>query len=283
MQLQLSVPGIADLNKFDTIGVTTENFSGNKVAANVKLNIYPLTVPTEIVRNRYWERPDQFVMPKDDYKRLFPYDEYADESDYHSWEKKQAFFSGSVKTADSSFIKIAKGILKQGWYAIEAVSKDKDGNEVKDVAYTALYDEQSASLPSPQIEWNAAIKTEGQPGEKAKLLLGTSDKDVYVIQQLQKNRDDKREDQYAYFKLSNQKQTIETEITEQSRKGLGLYYAFVKHNRVYSGGINVYVPYTDKDLDVVYKTYRNKTEPGSKEQWTVEVKGNKGEKQQLNC
>ena len=63
-----------------------------------------------------------------------------------------------------------------------------------------LYDEQFP--PSPQIEWNAIYKTEGQPGEKTKLLPpGTSDKDVYVIQQLQKNQDDKQEDHHAYFKL----------------------------------------------------------------------------------
>ena len=40
------------------------------------------------------------------------------------------------------------------------------------------------SLASDRVE--CSYKTEGQPGEKAKLLLGTSDKDVYVIQQLQK-------------------------------------------------------------------------------------------------
>jgi hypothetical protein len=39
-----------------------------------------------------------------------------------------------------------------------------------------LYYEKTASLPSPQTDWNVAIKDIGQPGEKAKLLVGTSEK-----------------------------------------------------------------------------------------------------------
>lgn len=278
LQLNLAVPSIAELSKFDSVGITTQNFSGAKVPAEVKLNIYPLKIPAKIYRSRYWERADQFVINKADYEKLFPYDEYEDESDYHSWAKGESVFSDSLNTGNAGFVKINKSALKQGWYAIEAIAKDKDGNEVKDIEYVQLYEEQSTSLPSLQTDWSLPLKDNGQPGEKAKLLLGTNEKDVYLIQQLKKNADKDANSAYSYFKLSSQKKTIEVDMSEESRKGLGIYYAFVKHNRVYTNGMNVSVPYLDKDLDIVYKTFRNKTEPGSKEEWTVEVKGSKGEK-----
>lgn len=278
LKLNLSVPSAAEIKSFDSVKVSTQNLSGAKVAAKVNLNVYPLKMPAKVYRSRYWQRPDQFVMDKADYEKLFPYDEYENESDYHEWQKGESVFSDSLNTADAAFIKINGSSLKQGWYAVQATTKDKDGNEVKDEQYVQLYDEQSTSLPSMQTEWSIPVKDVGQPGEKAKLLLGTNEKDVFVIQQLKKNANDDAGSTYNYLKLSNQKKAIDVDITEESRKGLGLYYAFVKRNRVYTNGMNISVPFLDKNLDIIYNSFRNKTEPGSKEQWTVEVKGDKGEK-----
>jgi hypothetical protein len=118
--------------------------------------------------------------------------------------------------------------LKQGWYAVEAITKDKDGNEVKDIEYVQLYDEQSASPPSPQTNWRVAVKDNGQPGEKAKLVLGTSEKDVHVIQQLQQNGEEGAINQYSYFQLNDEKKSIETDITEESRERFGCLLCFCK-------------------------------------------------------
>ena len=46
------------------------------------------------------------------------------------------------------------GKFSQGWYVAEATSKDKYGQDVKDVKYFQLYDMKAASLPAPAYTWN---------------------------------------------------------------------------------------------------------------------------------
>ena len=40
----------------------------------------------------------------------------------------------------------------------------------------------------------------------------------------------------------------------------------------------IYVPWSNKELNISFDTYRDKTLPGSEEKWKVKITGNKGEK-----
>ena len=59
---------------------------------------------------------------------------------------------------------------------------------------------------------------------------------------------------------------------------MALSYAFVQHNRVYSGSENYIIPWSNKELNISYETFRDKLLPGSEEKWKVKISGNKGEK-----
>ena len=59
---------------------------------------------------------------------------------------------------------------------------------------------------------------------------------------------------------------------------MAMSYAFVKHNRVYSGNENFDIPWSNKELNITYETFRDKLLPGANEKWTVKISGNKGEK-----
>ena len=55
--------------------------NGEFEPANVKVTITKLKEEKRLIRERYWERPDQFVMSKEEYISNFPYDEYDNETD----------------------------------------------------------------------------------------------------------------------------------------------------------------------------------------------------------
>ncbi|WP_153796039.1 alpha-2-macroglobulin family protein [Foetidibacter luteolus] len=272
--LQLNVPKVADAATFKNIFVTAQNTAGQDIPTDVKISISPLTTPTTFYRKRYWQQPDVFVMTEAEYHLNFPYDEYKAESDYQSWPKSDAVIAGNIHTDTSSKFGIPNP-LQQGWYVVEATAKDKDGNEVKDVKYVQLYDMASEALPSPQANFQQVVNNNPLPGEQARLLTGTSLKDVFVIQQTLRKE---AKPQYNYYSLNNGKKQLDFTATEKDRGGFAVYYAFVKHNRYYSNGMNVYVPFDNKELQVSYTTYRDKTEPGSNEKWSVQVSGNKGGK-----
>lgn len=275
--LQLNVPGVADVASFKNISVATKNSANEDVPANVHINVIPLQPSTDAYRKRYWEQSDVFVMTEKEYHEYFPYDEYAGESDYHNWPKQQAIITDTFSTATTTNYKLPTTNLKQGWYLIEASTIDKDGNEVKDIKYVQLYDANARALPSPQNNFQQVVDNTAAPGEQAKIITGTSLNDVFVIQQTSRPKS-KSGQVYDFFTLTESKKEININVTEEDRGGLSVYYAFVKHNRFYTNGMSVDVPYDNKDLQVSYTSFRDKTEPGSKEQWSIKVSGNKAQK-----
>ena len=76
--------------------------AGEYEPAKVNVTITRLKEEKRLIRSRYWERPDQFVMSKDEYIQNFPNDEYDDESDYRSWEKGEKVFEKADSTKENS-------------------------------------------------------------------------------------------------------------------------------------------------------------------------------------
>ncbi|QEC69671.1 alpha-2-macroglobulin [Panacibacter ginsenosidivorans] len=279
LQLSVAVPATAELNEFKEIAISAKNLSGQNVPTDVNISIAPLQSPAKIYRERLWDQPDQFSLSKNEFEKAFPYDLYENESDHRNWQKKEVLVSETLNTEVNSKFKIQNLKLGEGWYVIEATAKDKEGNAVKDVQYIQLYNKDSSVLASKETAWSNIVAASVQPGEQAKLLIGSSYENVNLIL----NTDYKSTPQsdtsyYAFYKLNNQKQLYSYSVKEADRNGLGIWYAFVKNNRFYTGGTSIEIPYINKDLQIDYNTYRNKTEPGSEEKWTVTVKGDDKEK-----
>src|SRR6202008_3882684 len=57
------------------------------------------------------------------------------------------------------------------------------------------------------------------------------------------------------------------------------YIAFVKYNRFFNHSSVITVPYTNKELDITFETFRNKLLPGQQEEWKMIIKNKKGEKE----
>ncbi len=278
LAVKLNVPAVVEKTDLTKIPVSVENLSGKPVDANVHINIYPLQPPGRAARKRYWDRPDMFVMSKTEFVRNFPYDEYENESDPHTWQKDKAIINDTFNTSNNAAYSLKHAALAQGWYVVEAVTSDKDGHDVKDMAYVEVYDAAASTAPAFDDNFSTVPKTVLHPGDKATLIIGSGFNDVYVLEQMDKmggkNEMPGNPQGFHFYGFSNSIRQIEEPVTENDRGGFGMYYVFVKHNRFYTGGSTFIVPYDNKELNVKYTTYRNKTEPGSKEKWTVQVTGN---------
>jgi len=277
--IKADVPSIAESKDFNKIPVSVKNLSGEEVDAKVHITVYPLQSPGRTIRERYWDRPDMFVMSREIFVQNFPYDEYDNERDKSTWQKGPAVINGAFNTIGGSSFTFTKA-LSQGWYETVVATTDKDGHETKDIEYTEMYDALSPGMPANNDNFVTAVKTRLHPGDKASLVIGSGFSDVYILRQTDKpslKMTAGNLQSFRSFMLDNNKQQIEEPVTEDDRGGFGIYYAFVKHNRFYSGGETFTVPWDDKDLRVQYITYRNKTEPGSKEEWSIKIKGANGD------
>ncbi|MGZ3900717.1 MAG: alpha-2-macroglobulin family protein, partial [Bacteroidia bacterium] len=67
-------------------------------------------------------------------------------------------------------------------------------------------------------------------------------------------------------------------VDEAYRGNFAFHLTFVKNNRFYSQSSVITVPYTNKELDIQFETFRNKLLPGQQEEWKLVIKDKKGDK-----
>jgi len=271
--LSLKTPDWADADQLKDIAVSTTNLSDEKIAAIVQLKITPLQHPNRLIKKRLWERPDLFVFSRKDFLSLFPNDEYEDESNPSTWSRGSILQQTDIDTKDTDKL-ILSNPLPPGHYEIEATSKDKNGAIVKAISYIKVFNYATQQLPSPEYDFTFMKKGTVEPGDTALFIHGASVNEIFVIRKIE------RFNKQSVLNYQTRKKgftNISFSPTEADRGGMMITEAYVIHNRMYTQTYNVDVPWSTKQLNIEYSSYRNKTEPGSKENWTIKVKGLKGD------
>lgn len=281
LKLNITIPQALPADSLKNISIRTENMNGEFEPANVTVTITKLKEEKRLIRQRFWARPDQFVMSKEEYVRNFPYDEYDNESQKENWNKGERTLERTDSARENSKFEFRNSNFAPGFYVIEISTKDKNGEPVKDVRYIELYDEKSNQLNHPEYLW-AKNPNPIEPGEKTSSVIGTSADNLFVIQLIDKQSGVRSPESgaasYSFMKLNNEKKSFEFGATEADRGGYGVSYVFVKNNRFYQSNQTILVPWTNKDLKIEYATYRDKTLPGSEEKWKIKLTGYKNEK-----
>lgn len=277
--LQVKLDERMPLDSLKNISIRTENMAGIFQPATVQVTVSRLVAEQRLIRARYWEQPDQFVMSRDEFIKLFPNDEYAGERDFKNWPKGDVVFSEQKTTDSSAQFALNRWQKAAGFYQIEISTKDKDGQEVKDIRYVELFDAKSNSLARPEYLWAKGPAGAIEPGEKTTVQIGSSASNIFLVQQVDKESErDKPANAFSFTSLSAQKKTFTFTATEEDRGGYGITYFFVKDNRFYQFSDAVPVPWSNKELTIEYGSFRDKTLPGSEEKWKVKISGYKGEK-----
>ncbi|MCU7548625.1 MG2 domain-containing protein [Chitinophagaceae bacterium LB-8] len=272
------------VDSLKNIFIRTENMVGEYQPSIVKVSLIQLIPENRLIRNRYWQQPDQFVMSKEVFIQYFPNDEYNDESNYRNWtEGKQVF-----EKTDSSKINgqwtIGNQQLSAGFYKVEISTKDKEGTEVKDIRFIELFDPKSNRLSKPDYLWTKGSGGSIEPGEKTVVQIGTTVQNVFLIGQIDKNTNEETGNvqpaagNFSFYSLNNEKKSFEFAAKEEDRGGYGVTFFFVRDNRLYQFNDVINVPWSNKELKIEYATYRDKTLPGSEEKWKVKITGSKGDK-----
>lgn len=145
LKLNIEAPAKANTDSLKQIKVSSANINDVFEKTEIVLSIHKLNAPTRKFRKRYWQQPDQFILTKEEYYKLFPYDQYAAENDITKWSRETTVFEKTVITAPDSAYKLSGIKFQAGWYAIEAITKDKYGEEVKEVRYVELTDPKTAA------------------------------------------------------------------------------------------------------------------------------------------
>ncbi len=277
--LGANVPAQIDKSRSDLAKaryqVVSNNLMGNFEPAQVKLTLYPLQAAPKAYRKRLWERPDRFVISKKSHDALFPEEEYADEGNFYQWQRKKAVWTEKVNTAtqkDFAWEKIVR--WESGLYLLEMEATDAYGQPVKENVYVTLYNSQDTQLPYPSKHWTVAQKTTAEPEEKAQILFGAS-LQVPVLYEIEH---DGKIISSQWVEMNREQRLFEIPIKEEYRGNIVAYFTYIQGNELIQKVQLIQVPYTDKELDIRFATFRDKLQPGAQDEWTLTIKDKKGAK-----
>jgi len=275
LQLNISNDAIMDQKVIKPIHIHTSNLNGVAEAAKGTFAIYKLTQPERVFRARLWGQPDRHALSKEDYYKTFPNDLYADELNKFKWEKVKQFdkpFDTGTKTEYDLSADLKS--LKPGVYFIEANCKDKFGDNIKAFQYFTLYSSLSTEIPETTPAWYYTPKLSAEPGDKVSFVLASSYEKVNYIYEVE-HQNKIVLNQFQPTSLT----PISIDIKEEHRGNISYHASFIKNNRFYNFSSVINVPYSNKDLDIQFETFRNKLLPGQQEEWKIVIKDKKGDKQ----
>ncbi len=275
LQLGVSTEGIIETGSPKPIHISTTNLNGVDESTKGNFAIYKLKQPQKVFRNRLWQQPDRHSLSQEEYYKTFPNDLYADESNKYKWERESKVLEKSFDTGSKKDYDLSAELksFKPGVYVIEAICKDRFGEEIKAYQYITVFSKTTNEIPEMTAEWFYYPKTKAEPGEKVSFILASGYKDVHYFHELE--HDGKSS---ATKLMDASMQEHEIAIEEIHRGNLAFHTTFMKHNRFYTRSTIITVPYTNKELDIQFETFRNKLLPGQAEEWKLILKDKKGEK-----
>lgn len=284
LNVDVDIPAEVNKEKEQDYKVSTTNPAGEFEPASGNIKIFPLKVPNRIFRNRKWAEPTDFIITEEEYHKDFPNDPYKDEHEFQSWEKGVAVFEAAFNTEKEKGLDLKKlKNLSQGKYVMEITSKDKFGTEVKNMKYFTLFSPKENKPPFTTGFWFTQVgqQTSYEPGDQYSFLVGSSYDQVKVLYEIEEHTERNGRNTITsaqWLDINNEQKLITIPIEEKHRGNLIIHIAITRNNEVYHTSRVVTVPRTNKQLDIEFMTFRNKLQPGEKEQWKLKVKGKNGDK-----
>ncbi|MFI5204820.1 MAG: alpha-2-macroglobulin family protein, partial [Flavobacteriales bacterium] len=274
--ISMGLSDYTDRGETDWCSLHTRNLNGTDVDAQGTVTIYKLKTPKSVLQDRKLSEPDRHQLTADEFEKTFPFEVYKHENEIERFEKGDKVFSIDFDTKKRDSIEI-KGLNKwaPGAYVAEAISKDQWGNEIKETKTFTLFATDVTQLPYPMPFFMRELKNYCEPGDTARFLFGTGFENVRVLYEIAGKKGILKKE---WITISNKQQLFEIPILEEHRGNLSVHFNFIYNNRPYTYTSNITVPFTNKELDITFETFRNKLYPGEKEQWKVNIKGKKGEK-----
>lgn len=234
-------------------GISAMTLNQQPLNTSGTITIYTLKQPQEPVR------PSQPVSTS--------YQSY-----WEAWPEDQAIATSQFNTSEgSSQIEFALG---PGVYRAIAKAYDAYGEEAVAMLPIMVIDPSATRFTVPIPNLVKVRSTTLEVGDKLEAIWGTGYQEGHALIEIEHRG--KIVNKY-WTNPQNTQQKIEWTVGEAHRGGFSLHVTQVHDNRVYISNQNISVPWSNKELEVSFSTFRSKLDPGAEETWTIQIKGPKAE------
>lgn len=274
--LTTNLPDELNADKNKQFNLSAKNLSGKDVAVKGEVRIVQLKQPNRLYRPRKLPRPDKFIIKEDEFRKTYPLDVFDNEDDKKTWVETTVRVNKNFSMPADSVIKLED--IKNwspGDYSIVISSIDKSGDTIRYKKFFTLYAETKKKIPGNVMNWFSLPEEPAEPGSTVTACIGSAAREVHVLFELLK---DNEVVSRKWLNINNEMIKFPIPVLEDYRGNIGVSYTFVKNNRYYQGMKVLKVPFTNKELDISFETFRDKLQPGQQEEWRMKITGKMKEK-----
>lgn len=246
------------------------DLNGNAMRGDVKLMVERLELPV-LARQETPFLSDETVKPlsRDEFHKRFPMFAY-DKAEYEGDSVGREVFAATMQasaTADNRFI---LPDLPSGRYRLSLTAVDAQGDTVETKKELILMKDDSKKVYVKELFWYDISKNRAKPGDTVEIKFGTRFNGLTVTM-VAKSAD--RTILTRQLTLSDEIVSVAIPVTKDMVGGFRIeFFGMLNNELVFCGGF-VNVEPADKQLDVVFESFRDKLAPGETETWRLKING----------
>lgn len=273
IELHIGMEEAVDRATMGPVQMEVRNLNGERMGLPFEVRISKLRPPTGAPkRARPWERPDRPVIDPIAFADRFPHDAYADEDDPANWEDGDETFGFGQEAPDTLPVDLS---MMRNWpvgtYRVEMKAADPYGGTVKAAKIITLYDATGIDNGFGHTAFHVQpVRAQVEPGDKAVLLITSALPRAHVLMEVER---DGTIAVQRWFDLRNGQQRVELDVRESDRGGFTVHFLCVERGRVHRTNIPIHVPWSNKELQVEWTTFRDHLLPGAREEWRLRITG----------
>ncbi|WP_345258515.1 alpha-2-macroglobulin family protein, partial [Flaviaesturariibacter amylovorans] len=267
--LQTQLPTSLPADSLRALPVAVMNLNGILQPAVAQATITRLLPEQRLLRKRYWEQPDQFVLSRDSFLHYFPHDLYAGEQLRQDWPRGATLLNAHRDSVSDGLLQLPAQHWPEGAYEIVLTTQAPTGEEVRTVRYIELTRNDRGAVPQ------LLSLREEQQHKNGKLRVRLYSDSALVVF-LTRDGSGGDPENVQQVQLEPGVARIIT-VTPSARAPYWLHWTAVRHNRIHYQQHYIVPAKSNEYLNVSMATFRERSRPGSAEQWKLLVRGPGGE------
>lgn len=260
----------------NTLHIATTNLNGQPQASRFSCDIVQLEVPQRYLHPKPQATPPVILKEKQKMGNDFPYLDVNNANDKSTWKIKKEKYHGMLDSKGEINVSIPDfKNYEEGHYKIIIKTKDVYGEEVEAEKYFFVFKENGKKCVAYEALWVYADKNSAEVGEEVTVHIGSYLPKANIYFEVVSNN---LLIHSEWIHLEQGVTTYSIKVKEIYRGDVKFYATLCDQNIYYTKSYLVNIPFTNKMMDFEFITFRDKLQPGAKEEWKIKIKGKNGEK-----
>lgn len=263
------------LNGKNQFPVKITNLAGEAQKGTIHYHIEALQTP----ENYKYSCPEANYFLSDSVQMIqkLQYLDFQNETQKSNWKVLKTVKHGDFVTdGQNPFIIQDMKNLQEAYYKISLSTYDKDNNQIQEEYFVLIYDEKSKKCANYEAIWlTTSNKNTVEVGETIHFTLGSYLKNAMVLCEIISNE---VLVESKWVKLNQGKADFSYTVTEEDLGHVVVHAFTAQNNKPYEKSLNFNIPFSHKKIDFDFLTFRDKTLPGSQEQYQIRLKDKNGDK-----